>query len=296
MGNYLQFNRPIQDNEQAFDKTEIHRGATQTGSFTLLTTIDIEDLDYFDATGASSDWYKVRYKNTISSIFSNFSAPAQSGSQKIYCGGSEVLDICGLKSTELPDNITFDRIQTLCLDASMEVDGITRTVHGRAEEFTECIDSHTLYENYIQLPYRDILFITSVSLKQADNSWTELNPGMNGQYEYDLKKGRIYLHFPIVKHPYRGYQDIRIIGNVGNIKVGDDIRLITKYIAAIKTLVSLSGGSYNSVNSYSMGKVSYNFGNRTANLASSTQSLQEELDRVLERMGIGKRRFATRIA
>jgi len=51
-------------------KVEIHRSTTESGTYSLIETIDAKDGDsnwvtqYDDTTGSATDWYKLRFQNT----------------------------------------------------------------------------------------------------------------------------------------------------------------------------------------------------------------------------------------
>jgi len=64
-----------------YDKIEIYRDPDPDGTYTLITTIDI-DIDekqtiYDDLSGTRDDWYKFRYKNSETDNVSEFSMPLE---------------------------------------------------------------------------------------------------------------------------------------------------------------------------------------------------------------------------
>ena len=65
----------------AYNQVEISRASSQTGTYSVIATIDLTlDEDYTvyeDASGTSSSWYKVRYKNSNNSTYSDYSDPVQ---------------------------------------------------------------------------------------------------------------------------------------------------------------------------------------------------------------------------
>lgn len=65
-----------------FDQAEISRADSEGGSYTVLTTVDLnfdEDVTlYNDSTGTTSSWYKIRYKNSSTGVYSSYS-PEQQG-------------------------------------------------------------------------------------------------------------------------------------------------------------------------------------------------------------------------
>lgn len=64
-----------------YNQVQIHRATSETGSYSLVTTIDItpdEPYTYYDDTaGTSSSWYKVKYYNETTAVVSAFSDAVQ---------------------------------------------------------------------------------------------------------------------------------------------------------------------------------------------------------------------------
>jgi hypothetical protein len=62
--------------QMEFDQIEISRADSEGGSYTVLTTVylnvDEPDTEYNDTSGSTSSWYKVRYKNSITGIYSDY--------------------------------------------------------------------------------------------------------------------------------------------------------------------------------------------------------------------------------
>lgn len=298
MGNHIIWKRPQLDEGQSeYELIEIWRAASSGGSFSLISTVDITDLDYYDIDGQTTDYYKIRYKDTDATKYSAYSTEiAATGTQTVYCGTREVMDVIQQNTTTLPDNLSWDAVLAACQDASAEVDGITKTVHGRTASFSLLFDSNTLsLGRYIELPYRNLTALTSVELQYSNGTWTTLTSGISGDYETDLTKGRVYLHWKLGMTPYSGFQDIRVIGTYGVSTVSASVRTLTKLLAAQKVLVGLTGGSWNGVQSYSQGKVSYNFGNKAANLQAAVGALDRLLLDTANRLGLSAVSTAVRV-
>lgn len=67
--------------QMIYDQAEVSRADSQGGSYSVLTTIDLnfdeEVTLYNDSNGTSSSWYKIRYKNSQTSSYSSFSDEIQ---------------------------------------------------------------------------------------------------------------------------------------------------------------------------------------------------------------------------
>lgn len=61
-----------------FDQIEISRASSKGGSYSIIATVDItpdeDGTTYKDSAGAVTDYYKIRYKNSIDASFSGYSA------------------------------------------------------------------------------------------------------------------------------------------------------------------------------------------------------------------------------
>lgn len=66
-----------------YDQIEVYRASAKGGSYSLVTTIDItpdeEATNYKDTAGSVTDYYKIKYKNSIDSSVSGFSAEIPAG-------------------------------------------------------------------------------------------------------------------------------------------------------------------------------------------------------------------------
>lgn len=88
--------------ELLFDQAEIYRATSEGGSYTLITTIDLEvDEDYTiynDTGGTTASWYKIRYKNSQTTTTSDYSDEVQGTGftdDSLYSMTQEVLEDFG---------------------------------------------------------------------------------------------------------------------------------------------------------------------------------------------------------
>jgi len=95
------------DETTTFDKIRIYRSTSETGSYSLIGTIDISSgtsTSYVDTDGTSSHWYKVTYYNSITTKESDFSDPQQGGVSDWYIFVQTDLDyLIGLLRIHLGD-------------------------------------------------------------------------------------------------------------------------------------------------------------------------------------------------
>jgi hypothetical protein len=64
-----------------YDQAEISRATAEGGTYSVLTTVslsvDEEDTIYNDTAGVTTSWYKIRYKNSVTGSFSDYSDEVQ---------------------------------------------------------------------------------------------------------------------------------------------------------------------------------------------------------------------------
>lgn len=63
--------------ESAWTSIKIYRSTTSTGMFTLIDTVLVTDLTYYDVDGTSTSWYKVAYYDSVAEITSSQSSAIQ---------------------------------------------------------------------------------------------------------------------------------------------------------------------------------------------------------------------------
>lgn len=83
--------------EVNYDEIEIQKAPTIDGSYTVLATVPIsvtqQKTIQFDAAGLTTDYYKLRWKNSQTSDFSEFSAPVSVLSYPVNSVGSVILPV-----------------------------------------------------------------------------------------------------------------------------------------------------------------------------------------------------------
>src|SRR3990167_11063195 len=67
--------------EMNYNQAEIYRSTTKTGAYTLIATISLSVggnyTAYQDVDGDNDSWYKTRYKNSVATTYSGYSAASQ---------------------------------------------------------------------------------------------------------------------------------------------------------------------------------------------------------------------------
>lgn len=99
------------DPDITYDKTYIYRSTSQLGVYTEITNQAIADNSYFDIDGGANNWYKIRYFNSSSSKWSEYSDPMQGGTFRGYCTPDDVRLISGLTTTNINDTYLAELIE-----------------------------------------------------------------------------------------------------------------------------------------------------------------------------------------
>lgn len=101
--------------QMIYDQAEISRADSQGGSYSVVTTIDLnfdeENTLYNDANGTSSSWYKIRYKNSQSGVFSSFSDEIQGTGFADDSLGSMIEEVLVEYGDPSARKITRDRVK-----------------------------------------------------------------------------------------------------------------------------------------------------------------------------------------
>ena len=111
MGILLRWRLPDLD-EVTYNKTVIYRASSQTGTYTQIAVQDISDNTYFDQSGATSNWYKIRFRggSAGSYFYSDYSDAMQGGTWRGYCSPDDVRLLANLSSTDVSDSTLYDII------------------------------------------------------------------------------------------------------------------------------------------------------------------------------------------
>ena len=121
--------------DTAFDKVYIYRATSETGSYTEITDQTISDNTYSDEAGSTTSWYKIRFYDSNTSNYSDYSDPMQGGTFIGYCSIQNFRAITNLDTSCINDSDAYDLIAM----AAYQINGDVNTKVFR--ERVEYIDS-----------------------------------------------------------------------------------------------------------------------------------------------------------
>jgi len=94
MGVVLRWERP--DRELAYNYTRVYRASSKTGDYTLIATLPVGVMDYYDELGSTDYWYKLAWYESVSDVESELSDALQGGEKAVYTTVKKVVDFVGL--------------------------------------------------------------------------------------------------------------------------------------------------------------------------------------------------------
>lgn len=102
-----------------WDKVEFWRASTKTGSYSLITTVDL-DVDnpdgltvYDDTAAVSTDWGKVRFKNSHTTTYSEYSQPFSYAGASPYQASTIIDNVIDIWNIQDPSGKFYDRRKVL---------------------------------------------------------------------------------------------------------------------------------------------------------------------------------------
>jgi len=125
MTNHIQWTYPI---DSSWTHAYIDRSTTELGVYVNIGSQLIADSTYFDINGTSTSWYKIRFYDSVTLTFSDYSSPMQGVSETLLTGEAE-------------NTILVNSINSVSLMSSM---GATGPVSGQYTIFGMAIHQNTV--------------------------------------------------------------------------------------------------------------------------------------------------------
>lgn len=224
-----------------------------------------------------------------------------------YCINQDVYDRTGLSSSEISTSI----VDSLIIDAEAELESIAGRKFSNGNAVTEFINGPKkdivgysgTYARTINLNHYPVQSITSFVVNDINGSavrtYTNLSSanisaGIFETTDYYLALSNdslINLIIPYGKIVLKtdifptGTNNIKVSYTYGYATVPTIIKRITALIAGQMAWVSVMGGKYNCLNSYSIPQQSVDKGDIYNRFQINMKSLQEEADKLLDRIG-----------
>ena len=237
MGIFLNLTPPAI--ESTWDKIKIYRSTSESGTFTLLATVDVTNLTYYDISGTSTSWYKISYYNSStigeSALTSAIRVSATTYTHPQYVQDYLQLDSAFSDSTK-PSLRTImnwifwaeQYVNSQCLHSWKE-EIVTEELHNLPDkpfyDYTK-----RWWELPIKLFHRKIKDFDTTKgdkLEFWDGAWTDWvttkTEGREDDFWVDYATGFIYLRTTYLT---KGIKRIRVTYRYGEDTVPDDIQMM----------------------------------------------------------------------
>lgn len=203
-----------------------------------------------------------------------------------YCTAEDVYLASGLNSEVIGEPEVEDAI----LDAEAEIDEYTGRSWGSSAYHNEKfyfkdrvskLDENSVVDDYLIFRYTPILGVTTISLLDKTNS--VLSYFASTEYTFDATSGKFeFFDHDLYESP--NYYDVTY--TAGYASVPRKIKRATSILAAMKILISQTGGTYDDITSYSLGGYSASLGEPWTNIEATYRKLEAEWQRLLSIIGM----------
>lgn len=197
--------------EASWDYVYIYRSTSESGTYTNIANQVVADNSYYDENGGTNNWYKIRYYNSSTGVYSGYSdAMSVSSVTVTYCSADDIarqLQVAefGGEGATRP---SLDDVENIILEMQDEID--SRTKHGWREK-TATDEYHDLDQlNYedgagwpIYLKHRSIRTLDTSEGDKIEvwdgSSWTDwvasanYTEGRDEDYWVDYTTGVLYI-------------------------------------------------------------------------------------------------------
>jgi hypothetical protein len=239
MGNYIAFEIP--NTEASYTYVLIQRSLQQSAQYSALVTQTITNNTYFDETGTSDHWYRMRFYDDTNEIYTSYSDPFQSDDE-YYCTSRDVASFMGRSPFTDSTNPTRYEVEEIIKDVCDEIDERTHDAWRKTLVTNETHDVRIQdrYQGYGAYPYdystrialylkhRDVRAFTSGTHKIEvwdGTNWvdfiTTYTEGRAQDYWINYERGIIYF---VNHYPLRQRSNVRVTYAYGKTEVHGDIR------------------------------------------------------------------------
>ena len=211
-----------------WNQVKIYRSDTETGTYTLIKTLDVNYSFYWDEDSASTNWYKLAFYDTIGAI-ETLQTDAFNGSTVPIISPKELRTFMALGDTQAPDDTT---LLSLIVDANTEL-GLdvtigTTSAKKLALKFLGAAFACQWRANQILGAGNVNFAIDGVSVQKPFQQWTERAKEFRQLYDDFVWK---YAEESLITAPIAdaGYEDeatyyIDMMNGVTNARNSQDLR------------------------------------------------------------------------
>jgi len=119
MGNVIKWSI---SKESSYDLVMIYRSDEREETYNLIKTQDISDNSYFDVNGGSNDWYKVRFQDSTTGVYSQYSSSIAGGKFSGYCNVDDIRNFSSkMTSNTISDSVLFELIKIATAQINQDI-------------------------------------------------------------------------------------------------------------------------------------------------------------------------------
>jgi hypothetical protein len=100
MGVYLRWK---QATGATYTHTYIYRADSETGTYSEIHNQSYSDTNYYDIEGTTANWYKIRFYDSVTTRWSEYSDAFQAGTWNGYCTIQDIRDVTNLSESDITD-------------------------------------------------------------------------------------------------------------------------------------------------------------------------------------------------
>lgn len=188
MGNYITYEKPI--TEASWTHAYIDRSLEQSANYSPLTSQIITDNTFYDEGGSNNHWYRLRFFNSSSSIYSEYTAPFQAD-QEYYCTPRDVAKFLGRPQFDDSTNPTRFAVEEIIADVTKEIEERTHHAWKKTRVTNEYYDVRVQdrFRGYNGYPYD---YSTRIALLLKHR---KLRPFVSGTTKIEVWNGASWVDF-----------------------------------------------------------------------------------------------------
>ena len=247
MGNYITFDIP--NTETSWTYALIERSVLQSANYSVLTSQVITNNTYFDETGTTSSWYRIRFYDDGNVVYSDYTDPFQS-TDEFYCTPRQVASFMGRPAFTDSTNPTRYEVEDIIADVCDDIDKSTHRAWRRTRITNEYHDVRIQdrYQGYGAYPYdystRIALYLTRQNIRAFvsgthkievwdGTNWVDFiatyTEGRAQDYWINMERGIIYF---VNRYPLRQRSNVRVTYDYGETEVPHDISMASVFLTA----------------------------------------------------------------
>ena len=115
----LKWKKP--NSESNYNLTYLYRSDSREGTYTEIANQTVCDDSYYDQDGTSLKWYKIRFYDSVSAVYSEYSDPMQGGDFYAYCSLNDIRIATNITENQINDNDLTYMLKFACTQLNNDI-------------------------------------------------------------------------------------------------------------------------------------------------------------------------------